>query len=119
LFLILIQPKADYQWVDGHYIDVNGNAPIKAIVRYTSMGQFGNWMMGSARVHGEKIILSGSYGGDGLPCSVLKGIYDSWGIVLPDELRAAWNMGGGWNGAGSEASAMRKWALENLAELRK
>src|ERR1039458_3417520 len=119
LFLLLIQPKSNYQWVNGHYIDVNGDAPIKAIVRHSSFSQFGHFMMGSCRIHGERIILSGSYGGDGLPCNVPKQVYDSWGIVLPDELRAAWNNGGGWNDAGSEATAMRKWALDNLSELRK
>jgi hypothetical protein len=76
-------------------------------------------MMGYARVHGERITLSGSYGGDGLPTSVPDAIYGAHGIVLPAELVAEWNHGGGWNGAGSEAASMRKWALQNLAELRK
>ena len=26
----------------------------------------------------------------------------------------AWNSGGGWNSAGSEAPAMREWAKQNL-----
>jgi hypothetical protein len=91
--------------------------PIRAIVRHTSLKQLGHWMIGFARVHGERITLSGSYGGDGLTCTVPDAVYNR-GIELPAELRNAWNSGGGWNSAGSEAPAMRQWALANLAALR-
>jgi hypothetical protein len=74
-------------------------------------------MMGNARVHGHRLTLSGSYGSDGLPDTVPAEVY-ARGVELPDELYNAWNNGGGWNGAGSEAPAMREWALEHLAELR-
>jgi len=94
------------------------NYPIRAIVRHTSLSQLGQFMMGFARVHGERITLSGSYGSDGLPSNVSDAVYER-GLELPQELREAWNNGGGWNSAGSEASAMRTWALKNLAELRK
>lgn len=83
--------------------------PMRAIVRYTRMRQFGQFMMGFARIHGHRLTLSGSYGSDGLPCSVPDEIY-AQGIEVPRELVDAWNHGGGWNGAGSEADAMRKWA---------
>jgi hypothetical protein len=106
LFLLLIQP-------DG------GNAPIKAIVRNVALQQFGNFMMGRARAYGHSITVSGSYGGDGLPCSVPQAVYDRARLTLPTELVEAWNKGGGWNSAGSEAQAMRQWAIENLTELRK
>jgi hypothetical protein len=95
----------------------NISYPIRAIVRHTSMRQLGHFMMGFARVHGHRITLSGSYGGDGLICTVPDAVYNA-GIELPVELRDAWNSGGGWNDAGSEAPAMRKWALSNLAALR-
>lgn len=112
LFLILVQP---------HYSSTKYPKPdsrdIRALVRHTTMGQFGNFMMGRARVHGERIILSGSYGGDGLPCMVSDATFER-GVPLPAALYDAWNSGGGWNGAGSERDAMRKWALENLAALR-
>jgi len=81
------------------------------------MGQFGQFMMGFARVHGHRITLSGSYGSDGLTCNVLDAVYNA-GVELPAELRDAWNSGGGWNSAGSEAPKMRQWALANLAALR-
>lgn len=95
------------------------NVPIKAIVRHTSMRQFGQFMMGFARIHGTRVTLSGSYGGDGLTRSVPKQIYERYGVELPSELYQAWKYGGGWNSAGSEAPKMREWALANLATLRK
>jgi hypothetical protein len=91
--------------------------PIRALVRHVSMSQCGHFMMGNARVHGERLTLSGSYGGDGLPDSVSANVYDV-AVPLPEELYVAWKNGGGWNGAGSEAKAMREWALANLALLR-
>lgn len=93
--------------------------PIKAIVRHTSFRQLGHWMMGAARVHGHRITLSGSYGGDGLTCNVPDEVYEGYGVELPEELRKAWADGGGWNSAGSEAPKMREWALQNLEELRR
>ncbi len=106
-FLILMQPDT----LDGH------RAPIRAIVRSVALRQCGHWMMGSARVAGERIPISGAYGADGLPCSVPMVLYLR-GIEIPPELHAAWNSGGGWNSAGSEASAMREWALANIKLLR-
>lgn len=87
--------------------------PLRAIVRYVRMRQCGQFMMGSARVGKHNLILSGSYGGDGLPKSVPDEVYEA-GVELPQELYDAWNNGGGWNSAGSEAPAMRAWALANF-----
>jgi hypothetical protein len=44
-----------------------------------------------------------------------------WDQLTPitPELYDAWNNGRGWNSAGSEAPMMRRWALENLANLRR
>lgn len=107
-FLILLQPK---EWE-------RRGEPIKAIVRQVALKQFGHWMMGYARAYGQTLTLSGSYGSDGLPVSNSE-VYDRATVVLPDELVEAWNTGGGWNGAGSEAEAMRQWALDNLKELKR
>jgi hypothetical protein len=76
-------------------------------------------MMGFIRVHGKRIVLSGSYGGDGLTCNVPDDVYGRCGIELPRELVEAWNTGGGWNSAGGEAPKMREWAMANLEALRK
>lgn len=108
-FLLLIQP-ATYERI---------NDPIKALVRKVALRQCGNFMMGRAKIYGKSIIISGSYGGDGLPVSVPDEIYDRARVVVPEELVKAWNEGGGWNSAGKEASLMRKWANENLERLRK
>ena len=93
------------------------NYPIRAIVRHVAMSQLGHFMMGYARVKGNRLTLSGAYGADGLPDSVPDAVYES-GLELPADLREQWNKGGGWNGTGSEAENMRKWALEHLADLR-
>ena len=84
--------------------------PIRGIVRYVRMKQLGHFMMGSATVGKHRLILSGSYGSDGLPDSVPDEVYEA-GVELPKELIEQWNTGGGWNDAGSEAPAMREWAL--------
>ena len=98
-FLILCQPKG---WEYRNY-------PIRALVRKVAMHQCGHWMMGSARAFGHRISLSGSYGGDGLPTDVPLEVYNK-ATPVPQELLDAWNKGGGWNSAGSEAPAMAEWA---------
>ena len=86
------------------------NDEIRAFVVYARMSQCGNFMMSKASKGGELIVLSGAYGSDGLPKDVSPAIYDA-ATPVPAELVAAWNKGGGWNGAGSEADAMRAWAI--------
>lgn len=88
----------------------NNKYPLRAVVRYVRMTQLGHFMMGTARIGAHRLSLSGSYGSDGLPCSVPDEVYEA-GVELPQELYNLWNTGGGWNGAGSEAIAMRLWAL--------
>lgn len=90
---------------------------VRALVRYARLSQLGHWMMGTVRVQHYSLTLSGSYGQDGLPKSVAPAVY-AQGIDLPQELYDAWNKGGGHNSAGSEAQAMRKWALANLDALK-
>jgi hypothetical protein len=89
---------------------------IRALVRKVSMHQCGHFMMGRARIGKKTIGLSGSYGGDGLTVSVPRDIWER-GLPLPKELHDAWNKGGGWNSAGSEAPLMAEWALANLDKL--
>jgi hypothetical protein len=89
---------------------------IRALVRRVAMHQCGHWMMGSAEAFGHKLSLSGSYGGDGLTVTVPRDVFEK-AVPIPQELHEAWNKGGGWNSAGSEAGAMREWALANLSKL--
>ena len=103
-FLILMQSKE------------SPSKELRCVVRQVALSQLGHWMMGSTRIGKEKVTLSGSYGHDGLPVMVEHTTYLR-GVLLPEELFDLWNKGGGWNSAGSESEAMRKWALENLDEL--
>lgn len=91
----------------------------RAIVRKVALSQLGHWMMGTARIKGHSISLSGSYGGDGLPVTTeIDEVYEA-AIPVPLELYKAWSAGGGHNSCGSEAGAMRDWALKNIKELTK
>jgi hypothetical protein len=69
-------------------------------------------MMGRANLNGRWCSVSGAYGNDGLPLAVERMPPDA--KPLPPELYDAWNKGNGWNGAGSEAQAMRTWATETF-----
>lgn len=84
-----------------------------ACVRHVSLRQCGHFMMGSARIAGQSITVSGSYGSDGLP-----GDYETLTPAaraklcqLPADLTDTFWRGGGHNSAGNEAPAMQKWAL--------
>ena len=87
-----------------------------ACVRHVSLRQLGHWMMGTARIAGQSLTLSGSYGSDGLPCDYEK-LTEAARTKLtevPTELAEEFWRGGVHNCAGSEAAAMRKWALETF-----
>ena len=103
MFLILMQPMEE------EYRDL----PIRGLVRRVKLTQLGHWMMGELKIKDHSITLSGAYGSDGLTRDVPKEVYDL-GVDLPEELHEAWNKGGGWNGVGSEASLMKKWAIDHV-----
>lgn len=88
------------------------NSQIYGVVRTVALHQCGHWMMGKARILDKSYTVSGSYGNDGLTLSVDTIPPDA--KPLPDDLREAWNTGGGWNSAGSEAEAMAEWARKEL-----
>jgi hypothetical protein len=88
------------------------NSQVYGVVRTVALRQCGHWMMGKARILDKSYTVSGSYGNDGLTLSVDTIPPDA--KLLPDELREAWNKGGGWNSAGSEAQAMAEWARKEL-----
>ena len=115
-------------------LSVDNDRGLRAIVRSVALRQFGHWMMGCARVFGKTLTISGAYGSDGLPKNLDRLYYhfdDNYKVVqdcpewvervwnsaipLPAELYDAWNNGGGWNSAGSEAQVMRQWTLENFS----
>lgn len=96
-------------------VQLEAGGEIRGIVRKVALRQLGHWMMGRARVRGESLTISGSYGHDGLPMTVGENVFAA-GVKLPDDLREAWSKGGGWNGAGSEAPAMRAWARQIMGQ---
>jgi hypothetical protein len=100
-FLILVQPES------------NGPLKLRAFVRKVALRQCGHFMMGRARIFGRTYVISGAYGSDGLPLTVPDEVYNH-AVPVPAELQEAWNQGGGWNSAGSEAPAIRAWALETF-----
>jgi len=101
--------------------------PLRACVRKVHLKQLGHFMMGQVRLAGFNIVLSGTYGGDGLPVSLdledlpRKVVEHIWhkATPLPKKLQAEFWEGGGHNDAGKEATAMRDWALENLKDLKR
>jgi len=91
---------------------------LRAFVRHTELRQCGHWMMGDMTVHGEKVALSGTYGGDGLPTEVKRETWEH-GLPLPPELIETYRTAeGGHNCAGSEGQSIHDWAVENLKALR-
>ena len=97
-FLILLTRKDDKCGPDHVF----------AVVRKVALRQLGHFMMGRANIGGHWVSVSGAYGSDGLPLTVDRLPDDA--VILPLELYNAWNKGGGWNGAGNEAYAMKAWA---------
>ena len=83
-----------------------------ACVRRVALRQLGHFMMGKVNLCGRWHSVSGSYGSDGLPMTV--DVLPRDAKLLPRELYDAWNKGGGWNSVGSEATAMRTWALQEF-----
>jgi hypothetical protein len=105
-FLLLIQPDKST------IADTCTPSNTYAVVRRVALRQLGHFMMGRANINGKWHSVSGAYGSDGLPMSINTLPRDA--KALPADLYDAWKSGGGWNGAGSEAPAMRAWALQEF-----
>lgn len=106
-FLILLQPER------ATIAETCAPSNTYAIVRKVAMEQCGHFMMGHARI-GQWRSVSGTYGNDGLPLGIPADALPADAVPLPRELYDAWNKGGGHNSAGSEADAMRTWAIETF-----
>jgi hypothetical protein len=94
---------------------------LRAVVRYARMRQIGHFIMGSVKVGSERVVLSGDYGGDGLPIANQAQTEALWDRLhpVPADLAAAFWKGDGWNAAGSEGPSMHAWATANVETLRK
>jgi len=92
-----------------------------AVVRSVTLSQCGHWMMGSLQLAGEAVTVSGAYGSDGLPGDLdkLSEAQRRLLVEVPFDLAVEFWSGWGWNSAGKEAPAMRKWAQEHIRQLRR
>lgn len=93
------------------------DSEIRAVVRKVALKQWGHWMMGTARMFGESITVSGSLGSDGLPQTVSQEIFDR-ACLIPEEVLQVWKQDTGHNGIEAKThNALSLWAKENLIEL--
>lgn len=95
-------------------LDNGGTAwRLYACVRSVRLSQCGHFMMGSTRIGGTTITLSGTYGADGLPIDLDKLLLDDRKhlVAVPDALARIFWVGGGHNTPGREALSMLRWAL--------
>ena len=94
---------------------------------YVAMEQLGQFMVGESKTlqvskaYGDRpgpnnLILSGTYGGDGLTCDYEDLTPESRAklVVVPTDLAEKFWNGGGWNSAGAEAQDMHDWAVETF-----
>lgn len=87
-------------------------ARLYGCVRTVALEQLGHFMMGTARVGGQRIVVSGAYGSDGLPLDWdgLTSRARRFFIPVPPKASVAYWQGNGWSGAGSEYDTLAKWA---------
>lgn len=105
-FLLLLQPER------ASIAETCAAENTYAVVRRVALEQCGHFMMGVCNIGGRWRSVSGAYGNDGLPMGIAANALPSDAKPLPRELYALWNAGGGHNSAGSEAEALRAWALK-------
>jgi hypothetical protein len=92
-----------------------------ACVRFCSMRQCGQWMMGFVRIGSQKLTVSGTYGSDGLPMELGKVLPENrkYLVEVPKELQDKFWAGGGWNSAGSEGPDMYEFGKTLLTKGKK
>lgn len=117
LFLAVFSGEENYP--DPHPQTGRQLPVLYAVVRTVELRSWGHWMMGSLRLAGAPVTVSGAYGGDGLPMDLSK-LSEAQKALLtpvPFDLAITFWSGGGHNCAGEEAEAMRGWARANLKQL--
>lgn len=103
---------------DAYTIPTVDGRKLYAIVRSCTLNQLGHWMMGTIRIAGQSVTVSGSYGDDGLPMDYekLTPAARAKVVEVPKELCDAFWAGGGHNCAGNEAQAMLDWAIKTFGK---
>lgn len=119
LFLAVFSGEENYP--DPHPETGRPLPTLYAAVRTVEVSQLGHWMMGYLRLAGARVTVSGAYGEDGLPMDIDKLSEAQKGLLVevPFPIAVEFWSGGGWNSAGKEAPAMRKWAQEHIRQLRR
>lgn len=94
---------------------------IYACVRPVTLKQLGHWMMGSVKIAGIEITLSGEFGNDGLPKCLADfsdadqdRLLDNLAEMPTDIAHQYWNSSG-HNCVGPTADVIRNWAISTPA----
>lgn len=106
--------------------DFSKKRELCCLVKNVHMRQVGNWMMALVTFPSYVLSLSGSYGGDGLPCSPhsddgrnwLRQLWPRLHVVPPEIVDLFWN-DNGHNSSGKNGPAIRDWATAHITELAK
>lgn len=115
-------------WVQKSHFDKDGKyvtGPMYAAVRKVALVQCGHWMIGSFRVGGKNIAVSGALGSDGLPKSfspprcpgdklgnedgMSQEWLDKWFVKVPQPVVDVWEKSEGHNTCNEPA--VRDWGL--------
>lgn len=92
----------------------NGRPKLWALIRSCSLHQCGHFMMGTIRVGGVSITVSGSIGHDGLPLDLqaVPADYRDRLIEVPEDVATAyWTDDTGHNDVGAVRPTLQSWAL--------
>lgn len=96
----------------------NGEGKLWATVRSCSLHQCGHFMMGTIRIGGKSITVSGPIGHDGLPLD-LQEVPKASRLKLvevPEDVATTYWKDNGHNDVGRAATPLREWALEAFKE---
>lgn len=93
-----------------------------ACVRKVAMGQFGHFMMGTARVGGQSLTVSGPIGHDGLPMAPwnTRNLSDDmiarYFVKVPVNVAHAYWTAHGWNDCGEATPVLRSYGRQLARE---
>lgn len=85
-----------------------GHVQLYAVVRKVALSQFGNFMMGRARVGNHSIVISGAFGSDGLPIDYERELTPrarDFFIPVPSDIAHAY-----WTDDQTAHDQLRHWA---------